>query len=131
MLDMEVLWSMGRIFMELALQEMAFIIELGDTDLLAECGLLDPQHARIVVEHLVSVYYNSMNQDMGDQTECPIDWEQLGRQMLTTSGPDLTMQLLREAAKNLKPGTFSRGFLAELIMESIAASVQHGGLIQL
>ena len=71
--------------------------------------MLDPQHARIVVEHLVSVYYNSMNQDMGDQTECPIDWEQLGRQLLTTSGPDLTMQLLREAAKNLKPGTFSRG----------------------
>jgi len=114
---------------ELALHEMAFIIELGDTDLLAECGLLDSQHAGKVVEHLVNVYYNPMNQDMTD--ECPIDWEQLGRQILTTCGPDLAMQLLRKAANNLKPGTFSKGFYAEMIMESIAASVRHRGLVQL
>merc|ERR1711892_46184 len=107
---------------ELALQEMPFIIELGDTGLLAECGLLDPPHAHKVVDHLVAVYYPAKDLT----AECPINWEQLARQLLNTSGPDLTIQLLREAAGCLKPGTFSRRLYAEMIVLSVRANRQHG-----
>ena len=80
--------------------------QLLDSGLLADCGLLDPVHAPMVVDHLVSVYYPTKDKTI--DAECPINWEELARTLLKTSGPKLTMELLRGAATCLKQGTFSK-----------------------
>ena len=45
--------------------------ELLDSGLLADCGLLDPVHAPMVVDHLVSVYYPTKDKTI--DAECPIN----------------------------------------------------------
>ena len=84
----------------LAREHLGLLVELGDTQLLVETGLLGQETAGQVLHHLVTVYRGE---------SCPLAWEEVARALLATLGPSQALARLREVAPRLHPKVFTRG----------------------
>ena len=74
---------------ELAGRELPLLVELGDTQLLADCGLLEPHMAPALLDHLTQLYHGP---------GCPLPWPSLASALLARAGPVLTLQ---EPSRNI------------------------------
>ncbi|XP_023334981.1 uncharacterized protein LOC111706355 isoform X2 [Eurytemora carolleeae] len=91
-------------------EEIPLLIELGDSDLLADLGLLSAECSMKVAEHILQVYIKD---------ECPLTWNLFSECLLRCSGPVITFQVLLKLSPLLKPGDIEHSFYCKLLVSSL------------
>ena len=100
---------------QVAVDNLAILVELGDVELLATCGLISADNVDRLTSHLVSVYPGH-----GDTT-CPVSWSQLAHVCLTRVGPEKTRDILLTAARAncIDRGSLGAQLYSKLIVQSL------------